>query len=103
MLDYIQNLQNKVRFECTKEEFLTISKIADRAISDGICGTIESKLDLCMDLNAVHSNGLPLDFDKLLAFDRFNFVHDMRGIYAHIDRDTGKLKNHFVPRCARRH
>jgi len=42
-----------------------------------------------------------LDFEKLLSFDDFNFYHDMFGIHNNLDRNTGKLKNHFVPRCAK--
>lgn len=56
--------------------------------------------DWCMDLAATHANGCKLDLDKLLAFDNFNFAHDVFGIREHLDRKTGKLKDFFLPRCA---
>jgi len=52
-----------------------------------------------MDLSATHANGNPLNFDKLMAFDDFNLMHDITGIYINLDRETGKLMNHFRPRC----
>lgn len=60
-----------------------------------------------MDLAAVHANGCPLDLEKLLAADDFNFAHDVFGIYRHLDRDGksptgGKLLDLFLPRTARR-
>ena len=58
-------------------------------------------MNLEMDITATHSNGNPLDFDKLLKFDDFSFQHDMSGIARHICRDSGKLLNHFSPRCSK--
>lgn len=57
-------------------------------------------LDLRMDLEATHSNGCPLDFQKLLDAPEFDFVHDIGGIKRHLDRKTGALRDCFVPRCA---
>lgn len=56
--------------------------------------------DVMMDLDAVNSNGCPLDFDKLAGFDDFDFAHDIVGIYKNLDRNTGQLTDHFIPRCA---
>lgn len=58
-------------------------------------------MDTVMDLDACNSNGCPLDFDKLEKFDDFNLMHDVLGIARHIDRKTGKLNDHFWPRCAK--
>jgi hypothetical protein len=55
-----------------------------------------------MDLEAVNSNGCPLDFQSLLDFPNFDFGHDIYGIGKHIDRTTGKLQDCFLPRCAKR-
>lgn len=78
-----------------------IQKITTRAVrlyaSHGV------KLDLLstqMDLSAVHANGNPLHLDRLLAFDDFDLMHDITGIFGHLDRETGKLRNHFSPRCS---
>jgi hypothetical protein len=57
---------------------------------------------ILMDLNACHSNGCPLDFQRLLEASDFDFLHDMIGIQDHINRETGKLENCFVPRLAAR-
>lgn len=54
-----------------------------------------------MDLEATHSNGRPLDFEKLLGFGLVSFSHDIGGIRRHIDRTTGELGGCFTPRCAK--
>jgi hypothetical protein len=54
-----------------------------------------------MDLSATHANGCPLDFERLLAFPEFDYMHDIVGIHNHIHRGTGKLLHCFVPRCAK--
>ena len=57
-------------------------------------------VDSTMDLEVAHSNGCPLDFQKLLDFPPGDFNHDFYGIFANINRETGELENGFVPRCA---
>lgn len=87
-----------ISFDATPEERVQIDRVVDRALA------IEPRLDemsLTMDLTAVHANGCPLDFDRLLSFDDRDFVHDVAGIMRHIDRGTGRLVGHFLPRCAR--
>lgn len=54
-----------------------------------------------MDVTACHLNGCPLKLRELLKAEDFNFMHDIAGISAHIDRKTGKLLNHFIPRYAK--
>ena len=41
-----------------------------------------------------------IDFDRLIAARRGDFVHDFAGIYQHLDRRTGELGGCFVPRSA---
>lgn len=65
----------------------------------------DDKVHTQMDLQATDANGCKLDLEKLLAFDDFNFTHDIAGIARHIDRDDnsptgGQLLRHFLPRCA---
>lgn len=58
------------------------------------------RLNLLMDLTAadgVNGND-PLDWDRLLAADDFNFLHDIGGISRHINRETGEIGGHFLPR-----
>lgn len=82
-------------------------QILDRAEKNvtGLC-----RLTLCMDLDFAEI-AFNLDFDKLLAFDDFNFVHDIIGIQNSINREKSTyatkppnavFDNCFVPRCARR-
>jgi hypothetical protein len=56
--------------------------------------------DAAMDLDAANED-CPLDFKALLGFDDANFGHDVFGIRRHLNRETLKLENCFVPRCAK--
>jgi len=58
------------------------------------------RINLVMDLTAadgVNGND-PLDWDRLLAGDDFNFMHDISGISRHMDRKSGRIGGHFSPR-----
>jgi len=46
--------------------------------------------------------GVELDLHGLLFSSDFDFMHDMSGIFNFMDRETGKLKNCFLPRYARK-
>lgn len=87
-----------VAFNCTREETLLCGKIADRADALGMLTGAYDRMACLMDLDATHSNGCPLDFEKLLAFENPSFIHDMAGIANTIDRETGKLEHFFCPR-----
>jgi hypothetical protein len=65
-------------------------------------GTYEGDtvLDVLMDLEFVN-DVCPLDFDKLLAFDDQDFLHDLGGIYRHFNRETKTLEDGFNPRCSK--
>lgn len=90
-----------VSFDTTQAERDLIKKIAARAVTIAKERFIKySKQDCSMDITACHCNGNPLDLRKLLDADDFNFSHDVFGIARHIDRETGKLSNHFSPRCS---
>jgi hypothetical protein len=43
----------------------------------------------------------PLDLELLLAAADGNFAHDVFGIMRHIDRNSGVMRDCFVPRFAR--
>lgn len=51
-----------------------------------------------MDITATHLNGCPLRLSELLYADDFNFLHDITGIFNHLDRSNGQLSNCFLPR-----
>lgn len=78
-------------------------EIAGR-IADRFADEIDAPLDkttTTMDLMACNML-CPLDFDGLLSAERFDFIHDLRGINENLCHDTGILKNHFLPRYAKR-
>ena len=89
-------------FNCKPAQVKLIWKVAERAEELAKKHNRQGfdALSCQMDLEATHCNGCPLDFDRLLDFDDFSFAHDVFGIERHLDRSTGKLKNHFLPRCA---
>jgi hypothetical protein len=97
------NIDETVTFDCTDEERDAALRIAQRG-ADLVKATTGRKVDILsmqMDLIATHANGNPLDFAKLEAFDDFNLLHDLGGIYQHLDRSTGKLRDFFSPRSSR--
>ncbi|MBP8235269.1 MAG: hypothetical protein KAY22_23515 [Rhizorhabdus sp.] len=64
--------------------------------------TRAERLEVRMDLTATHANGCPLDFQKMLDASTATLAHDITGIARHLDRTTGRLTDHFLPRCAQR-
>lgn len=79
-----------------------VTKIAKRAIAMAAEHGVEWDLIDCqMDICAANSD-VGLDLKKLLAFDDFNFAHDVFGIRRHMDRATAKLTGHFSPRSTAR-
>lgn len=86
-----------VSFKASKRELDLVGMILDRV--EKLC-TIEDRLSLEMDLIACNANGCKLDLKGILTADNFNLMHDVRGIQRHINRETGKLENCFVPRYA---
>lgn len=85
----------------TADEQTLVAQILDRA--DALsqqAGEPLDRLSLDMDLSATHAV-TPLRLADLLAADDFSFAHDVFGIMRHINRRTGRLDDHFVPRfCA---
>ncbi len=58
--------------------------------------------DWVMDVTACHNHAHRLRLSDLAGADAFTFAHDLGGIYRHLDRETGQLRDCFVPRCAAR-
>jgi hypothetical protein len=56
--------------------------------------------DLTMDLVAARAN-CPLNFERLLGSSDADFAHDIAGIIKFMDRETGELRECFLPRAAR--
>ncbi len=88
-----------LQHSATRHEMEVMDKIVNRAW-DMVKEGYKDRLTFYMDLDVCHSNGCPLNFDKLLAFPDGDFYHDIWGIRNKIDRQTGKLTDCFLPRCA---
>lgn len=82
-----------------KNQIETIGAIAERALTDVALPAGIDKLSMLMDIDYAHQC-CPMDLDQLLAFESADFAHDIAGIYANLNRETKKLENCFVPRCA---
>lgn len=81
-----------------------IEEIADRAMGELRIARRNdpfTRLDIVMDVTAVHANGCPLRLGALEEADAFNFAHDILGIRTHLDRETGELMDCFRPRFSR--
>lgn len=94
-----------VSFAATAQERTLVELIAKRVIKQHeelFHHCYEDRESLEMDLLATHANGNPMDFERLLDADPFNLLHDVVGIYRHLDRTTGQLNNCFCPRFSRR-
>ena len=85
----------------SKSDHNLIVDIAKRAEGFGFGKGARGRVHLVMDLTACHANGNPLDLKRLLAFPDESFLHDIVGIAAHLNRDTGKLKDGFSPRSTK--
>jgi hypothetical protein len=87
-----------ITWSTSREDMEVINKLVDRALELGVQ---RDRLDLTMDLSASHEN-CPLQLEELLKTENFDFLHDVYGIIRHLDRQTGDLKDCFVPRYAKR-
>jgi hypothetical protein len=89
------------KFDASRLEMLTITKIARRAVKlAAVAGVKYDMLDAEMDVTACHCNGCPLDLQKLLDAPDSDFGHDVFGIRRFINRETGEIGGCFLPRCA---
>lgn len=82
----------------TKDEKMMIMQIAERADEKGLL--MFDRLSLIMDIEAVHAE-IGLRLSDFLNADDENFAHDVVGIQRHIDRQSKKLTDFFLPRFAK--
>ena len=59
-----------------------------------------SRMEVVMDLTVCHCLAEPLDLRGLLQANYGDLVHDVSGILAHLNRETGQLEHCFTPRYA---
>lgn len=87
-------------FKLAKWERPILNQVISRAERLGLITKDYPRMTLDMDLCAAHGNNgnRRLDLERLLVADDFNFMHDITGIARHMDRTSGKLGGHFVPR-----
>jgi hypothetical protein len=100
--DLIRKIVNRVQ-----AEYQVMLAQADGPATAKRIRQLNNRMDITMDITACHANGNPLDLEKLLAADDFNFMHDVFGIRDHLDRDDrsptgGQLLHFFSPRCSQR-
>lgn len=81
----------------TPDDDAVIKKIIDRVYTLPLTFH-PARLQLTMDLTLCHNQGTRLDLVGLLAAEDRDFMHDVMGIRAHIDRSAGKLLDLFSPR-----
>lgn len=82
----------------TIEDEIVASDIAQRFIDE--IDPNATKMTIVMDIMASHTNGCKLKLEALRDSKLSDFVHDVCGINKHIDRETGKLLDCFLPRYA---
>jgi hypothetical protein len=86
--------------DITREEYEVILAIADRAVPMyRAAGIGYGKLSIALDLEYAHQD-VGIDLPRLLAADEATFAHDLLGIRQHLNHQTHKLENCFVPRTA---
>jgi len=93
---------SKINFKTAPSEMLLIEQIVDRLLPMAKrAQIIRDRGEWVMDITACHCNGTPLNLPKLLGFPDASFAHDVFGINRFIDRRTGKIEDHFLPRSSR--
>ncbi len=85
--------------QLTRKDMNNVSKVVKKARKLLVDIALPPQIE--MDLHAAILGGCKMDFVKFLGFDKFNLLHDLFGIHANVNHDTGKLDNCFLPRCAR--
>ena len=90
----------EINWDIPLEDRDIIADIVERAVNYAEeLGFSLDVIDLSMDLTAAHLNGCPLNLRKLYDADDSNLAHDVFGIRRYLNRETGELENHFLPRC----
>lgn len=90
-----------MNWNVSRKDAKLIDKIVDRYIDLQPTSQVGCRMERAMDLTACHLNGCPLDLEGLLAAKDMDLIHDVWGLFVHIDRTNGKLQDCFVPRYAK--
>lgn len=90
-----------ISFEISPADSELVDQIVTRGRAiDRAQGHDTTRTHAVMDVIATHANGTPLRLADWLAADDFNLAHDWFGIRNCLDRSTGQLTRHFLPRFA---
>jgi len=81
------------------EEVRLINKIVNRGWKT-MKRNYRERIDMILDID-VANRDCPLKLQELLEADDNNFYHDIIGIGQHLNRQTRKLEDCFVPRFAK--
>ena len=91
-----------LNWDTTREDMSTIHTIVTQArAAFRRAGLVaRSPLDIEMDITACHCNGTPLRLTDMVDAPDADLLHDVCGIARHLDRETGQLRDGFMPRYA---
>lgn len=81
----------------SKEEYALCNQIAERAVKE--CGF--DKCTAYIDITICHSEAREMKLEELLNAPLMDFAHDVFGINQHLDHNTHKLTDCFLPRYAK--
>jgi hypothetical protein len=88
-----------LKWNSSRSDLELISAIADRYIRMRPT-YLDLRATVMMDIEAAHCNGCPLRLAEMLVAEDADFLHDVAGIRAHLNRQTGELEDCFSPRFA---
>lgn len=87
-----------ISFAVSDEDDDLIDQVLDRCEAENITLS-KDRMGHIMDLSACIANGCPLDLELMLEWpNKFDVAHDIWGINRHIDHNTGRLLDCFLPR-----
>ncbi len=88
--------------EIAPDNFDLVAQIADRVERKRNQDDHEfDRMRLMIDIISAVEADPKINLKTLLSFPDGSFFHDVAGIQKHIDRETGKMTDCFVPRCTR--
>lgn len=91
----------KINLDVKEADYVKVGQIAGRAVDLGLIER-EMIVDAALDIVVCHLNARPLDLQAFVDSGEKDFQHDFLGIRRLISLRTGRLGEHWTPRCARK-